>query len=115
MKIYQEKISENKQDSFWYDGLIAENNGFKVYAVGEIKLLFNDGVFYSNYHAVEYAEQQNLDDETIVDLYFDMNNWFEIFYPDGESYVPDNQFYDEVIKEFIKLSRSINGKNNYSN
>ena len=30
MKIYQNKVSEKHNDSFWYDGLIAETDNAKL-------------------------------------------------------------------------------------
>ena len=108
------KISEEKKDSFWYDGIIAiyhlnddTERKIEVRATGEIRVTFEpDGVTYKNHKAVEEAEYLNLTDEDLNKLNehdgWGNNNWFEgILLDKNNKVIADNLFvefdYDEAI------------------
>ena len=109
MKILIDRISKKHQDSFWYEGLIAEKNGYELYATGEIKGVFEGETMYGT-SLVGHLSSLGYKDKDLEKVDFVDNNWFEIFYPDNESYVPDNQDYDSVLKELesISLERNSN-------
>jgi len=109
MKVLIDRISKKHQDSFWYDGLIAECNGYQLYATGEIKGVFDGSTLYGT-QLVYLLEGLGYNDRDLEKVDFYDNNWFEIFYPDGESYVPDNQGYDEVLSEFIEIAKEQNNE-----
>lgn len=97
MKIYQ-KPFEDCQDSFFYEGLIAENGKFRLLAVGDIRVAFPDEDFYrKDSQALDEALDRNYTDKDLINLEFENNNWFEIV---GE----ENDFgdiydtYDEALK-----------------
>lgn len=89
MKIYQNKISKNHNDSYWYKGLIAETKTHELLANGEVKLNCD-------------CKPQN--DKELVNCYendhFSLNNWFEIFdkQSTNEGFVCGGN-YDEALKE----------------
>lgn len=116
MKIYQTKISNDKQDSFWYDGLIATNKGWSLYANGEQRFIKNDNKgnylgMYDGKFRDNFLESEVIDDKQVADLYdnpniiVDMNNWFEIINDNtGDSELLDGN-YDEVIKQLLEFSK----------
>jgi hypothetical protein len=67
MKINQKKLAENQQDSFFYEGLIAETKDFNLFASGDIKLT---------------CSCKPINDKEIDKCYekdhFALNNWFEV-------------------------------------
>ena len=97
MKKYQKKISSKHNDSFFYDGFIAETENYKLYAEGEIRIV---GMKYdsnficngfktwdeetkweNNFHKWNDDDLSKIDG---VDYEWDNNNWFEIFDKAGE-------------------------------
>ena len=106
MLVVQEKLSEEKQDSFWYDeGAVLVKGNFTVYALGEIKVTIDNEV-YNEYQALEYAEEHNFTDKDLEKFEFLMNNWFEILDNTGG----DNTgiicySYNEAEEELIKLNQ----------
>ena len=114
MKIYQDKVSEKHNDSFWYDGLIAETDNAKLYAVGDIRIIDRktDSI-YDNKARDSFRFRPENDDELAQmnedkDIEWDMNNWFEIVWKDDmESYGDIEDTYDEGIKA---LQEAINDK-----
>jgi hypothetical protein len=117
MKIYQNKISNDKQDSFWYEGLIATNKGWSLYANGEQKFIKSDkkGNYLGMYDGEfrdNFLESEVKDDKDVEklyhnpDIYVDMNNWFELISDkdSGISEVLDGG-YDEAIKQLLEFSK----------
>lgn len=96
MKIYQPKI-KGCDDSFFYDGLIAETEKFSLWAMGEIKIVTVQGETYSD----DRARQQFENDKELeagVQKYL-MNNWFEIVEKEsGDSWNDVLYSYDEALK-----------------
>lgn len=91
IKIVQKKLSKNRVDSFWYDGLIAyedtDHGRYCVVAVGEIKVMFEpDGDWHKNSQAVDKALEMKLTDRHLNKLNehdgWGNNNWFEILFED---------------------------------
>jgi len=83
LKIYQKKI-RGCDDSFFYDGLIAEKGDFKLSASGEIRILNKKGELVHDgiKERGEGLKIENDKDLLKVDgenYYFDENNWFEIW------------------------------------
>jgi len=123
--ITEEKVSEDCQDSFWYDGDVAHVNllsGNKLYleATGEIKLAFEvDGAFYKGKKAVDIARDKGLNDEglnnlSIQDLFVN-NNWFVVIKVDGHGDVISDDLtivhsYDEGIKQLLELAHEEHNK-----
>ena len=77
IKIYQE-FKHLKEDSFWYDDLIAEMGKYRLYAVGDICVKFPDGRYEKNGEAVEYAEELGYIDNNLQEVEWINNNWFEV-------------------------------------
>jgi hypothetical protein len=98
VEIYQKKLAENKQDSFWYEGAIASFHEKTLYATGDITVVTKEGEVLGVSDALEYAEEHNLtDDNLYTELQFTMNNWFEIISDDGgDGIVYDS--YDEAMR-----------------
>jgi hypothetical protein len=81
------KISDDKQDSFWYFGktiaiLRKEDMEIEVLAAGEIAVSFEeDGYICHNEEAVECANDKCLTDKDLEEIRnttgFINNNWFE--------------------------------------
>ena len=109
MKIYQKKISKNHNDSFWYDGNIAQIGKYLLRAIGDIEILFKEGgyafargkhysdeVFFKNdkelYKKVGISYSDN--------LYWEHNNWLEVINKENGEGVLGNVVYtyDEGIK-----------------
>jgi hypothetical protein len=114
--ITEEKVSEDCQDSFWYDGDVAYVNllsGNKLYleATGEIKLAFEvDGASYKGKKAVDIARDKGLNDEGLNDLsiqdLFANNNWFVVINDD----LTIVHSYDEGIKQLLELAHEEQNK-----
>jgi len=106
--IHQPKISPKHNDSFWYEGLIAEgqdknNDTFQLVAYGEIKLinekngeLIHDGSKLRN-DGVKLKLENDEDLQNLLQngFIFDSNNWFEIIDKNNFGEVIDT--YDEAI------------------
>jgi hypothetical protein len=114
-----QKLSEDRQDSFWYNGDVAYINllsGNKLYleATGEIRLAFEvDGMFYKGIQAVEMARDKGLNDEGLNELgiqdLFGNNNWFVVIKVNGNGDVISDDLtvvhsYDEGIKQLKQLA-----------
>lgn len=113
MIIGTKKISEDKQDSFWYYGKtigsVKLKNGNTLYGEsrGEIKVSFGeDQPSYSGDEAVKMAESLNLNDAGLDALSghdgFSLANWFSFTEVDENDEVIDGDWniyssYDEVI------------------
>ena len=101
--ICQEKF-ENRTDSFWYNGLIAELGKFRLYAVGEIRVNFpeDEENTYREFRAVEHALSLDYTDEDLLEVDWIHNNWFEVGWVEGDTLefdmgiVADN--YDDAIE-----------------
>ena len=85
--ITQEKLAENRIESFWYDGQIAivetERFTYALIAAGDKSVYFEEeGDNYRGHKAVEEASYRELNDDDIKVLFdndmFGNNNWFEI-------------------------------------
>jgi len=71
--IAEEKI-KGYDDSFWYNGFIAEYKNAKLYALGEIKV------------AGKYPTTEDELDKLYELGKIENNNWFEILYTDKDGY-----------------------------
>jgi len=68
-----------KEDSFWYEGLIASIGDYRLIACGEIRVNFpKDEEWYKNGRAVEEAELKSYTDKDLKKLEWGNNNWFEV-------------------------------------
>lgn len=120
-----EKLSEEQQDSFWYDGDVAYVNllsGNKLYleATGEIRLAFEvDGDFYKGIQAVEMARDKGLKDSDLNELgiqdLFGNNNWFVVIKVNAKGDVISDDLtvvhsYDEGIKQLLVLAHEEHNK-----
>ena len=88
-KIYQKKTSERHDNSFWYDGLIAERGGLKLFAVGDIRILDKNGELVCDRvkvrgDGIKLVDDRDLDAIDDEEYYWDMNNWFSIEDENGE-------------------------------
>lgn len=93
MKIYKPKIDNKHQDSFWYNGQIAETDKAELFATGEIKLNCN---------------HKPTDDKELSECYkndhFSLNNWYELYDKETDEYFAlDADTYDEAIEQ-LKLN-----------
>jgi hypothetical protein len=108
MKIYQEKISNEHNDSLFYDGLIAENGKYKLYATGEIDIRYENGNDFGRHNGIKSYDDFPIEIENDHDIQkifndsnyrWEMNNWFEII-TDGEAGFGDMIYgnYDDAIQ-----------------
>lgn len=112
MKINQSKLSPKHNDSFWYDGVIADTDDGKytLYAQGGIRIYDQDGNIVHDgskerNNGIE-GGLNNDDDLSKIDnnkYIWDMNNWFEIIGENDDGEVYDT--YDEAIKALKKLDK----------
>lgn len=88
IKIYFPKISPDHNDSFWYEGLIADTDKAEMWAVGEIRIINNKtgNIVYDGKERNEGLPQNILKNDKGIDkvyagegnYYFENNNWFEV-------------------------------------
>lgn len=108
IKIYG-KADKKHQDSFWFDGLIAETKHFKLLAVGDIMIYQSDKSGrvigqhngFKSYDNFDLKLKNDKDLEKIGNDFSDKyrwenNNWFSIIGDDGSEDVID--YYDDAIK-----------------
>jgi hypothetical protein len=85
IEIITPKISDDKQDSFWYFGEIIailrkQDIEIEIAASGQIAVNFKSDVYY-NEEAVEFANNNSLTDKDLEKIRntigFINNNWFE--------------------------------------
>ena len=84
-KTIQKRISKDHEDSFWYDGIIAETEHFRLVATGEIKIVDSktDSIYDNKprdsfrYDPENDTELAEMNEDT--DIVWDMNNWFAIY------------------------------------
>lgn len=99
LKIHKQRLSGlidplgNRDDSYFYDGLIAETDNYKLVAAGEIKTVDNE----------TYQVDREVADAYYNDK-FKANNWFEIIPKDSnvESFMCDSDKYDLALLELIE-------------
>jgi hypothetical protein len=77
IEIWQQKI-KNREESFWYDGIIANIENYYLIATGEIRVTFPNGHYDNDKRAVEYATDLKFEDKDLEKLQWHNNNWFEI-------------------------------------
>lgn len=119
IRILRQKISDEKTDSFFYDGSIAhairsDGTAILLIANGDIRINI-DGEDYDNKTKEEAIEKYGLTDKKLADLVnegmviWGNNNWFEIIYTkDGMDHWKsvDNTvkyYYDDVFQIFKNL------------
>lgn len=118
VKIYQDKIDDEHNDSFWYDGLIATkytlNNMYKLIACGEIKIIQNDKK--GNYKGMyDVKARDNFDtpkNDTELEKCYNnengyvmiYNNWFEILDENGDSVADIYGNYDDAIEALKEMT-----------
>ena len=76
-------------NSFWYYGdIIAKiNYNGKIYQLesrGEQRVYFEDNVVLTNQQAVQYAFDDNIKDDVLPKLNWDMNNWLVVIEVDNK-------------------------------
>ena len=109
MKIHQKKVSPKHNDSFFYDGLIAETKDYELVATGEIKIRSTDNNFICNGFKSYDEETEwennfynwNDDDLKKIDgdkYYWDFNNWFEVIKKEDSFEGVVYSEYDEAIE-----------------
>jgi len=108
MTIIQQKISRKHNDSIWYDGLIAYNGRYSLYAQGEICIMkYNKNGIYQGMYDGKARDDfpKIINDKDLKDIFAEnngfrisMNNWFEIVSDDDEYYLDANS-YDDAIKQ----------------
>ena len=86
--IIHQELQHLREDSFWYDGLIAEMGKFRLYACGEIRIynkngeLVHDG-FKERNGGIEGElsidnDLQKIGNNYDDKYYWENNNWFEV-------------------------------------
>jgi len=112
--IIEQKKMKNRNDSFWYDGVIARIGKYSLIACGDIRILSSKSDFScngfktfdeTNEFEINLLEGTDKDLKRIGngyddDYYWDNNNWFEVVDKEtGESIIGDVAYdYDEGIK-----------------
>jgi hypothetical protein len=126
-----DKIADNKQESFWYEGDIAHIgllSGTKIYAeaTGEIGVSFTtdqnekgefDVDVYKGKEASERANEFGYDDEDIQDtnkVHWRNNSWFAIIEVDiNGNYIDDLAIvhtYDEAIESLLECAKKVHNE-----
>ena len=109
LKIYKQR-QRGRQDSFWYEGCIAECGGLFMEAMGEITVMCstnNTEVPYSD--VVAMARNDAGLDKLVGDnkrMYWDANNWFEVTDGTQESEVYDT--YDAAMSALLYWAATMN-------
>jgi len=115
ISIKQKKV-KGCNDSFFYDGFIAETDKAKLVAVGEIRIYHTDkkGNVVGQHNGWKSFDDFPLDIKTDKDLeeigfeydgeyYWDMNNWFDIIEKKGG----ETCFIEHNYKDALKTLKSI--------
>jgi len=96
VKIIFDKISNEMQHSFWYQGVgniaifTKGQNKLILIACGEIRVkLKNENFYRKNQNAIIRALKYGFSDKDLKELEFEDNNWFDFIYKKG-----DNSFMD---------------------
>jgi len=113
----QKKLSKNRQESFWYNGEVANikkgNYIISLIATGDIRVQFEEnGQIYTNNKAVKEAFKRNLTDKDLRKIgEFDgwhNNNWFEIEITyNGEYFTEANSNIEYTYDEAIDMLKDI--------
>ena len=77
IKILQKK-QRGREDSFWYDGVIAAIGDYILIATGDIRVTFPSGESRKNDDAMQRALELGYKDEDLSKLGWINNNWFEV-------------------------------------
>jgi len=112
MKIYRKSLGKDKQDSFWYDGVIANTKNYSLEAMGDIEIEVNDKTYQDDGARVFAGSRGWTDEELDKNVSeWQHNNWFEILkgkringrlmLQGGEGKVYHE--YDEAMKELKRL------------
>jgi len=104
IKIHQPKI-KGCDDSFFYDGLIAETEKFSLYAMGEIKIVTAQGETYSDDRARQQFENDKELDAGVREYL--MNNWFEMVEKEsGDTHCDVWYSYDEALHDLAEDNKT---------
>ena len=105
----QQKISENRQDSFWYHGEIARKGKWYICAEGDIAIRFEDGRIEHNDRAVSKVIDDNryLIDDDLQRFEFLNNNWFSLYHDEEDILDCIYDTYDEAIEVLKDVDDSI--------
>lgn len=121
MEILFKKISPKHNDPFWYDGVLARNNGYVMMAVGEIDIRAENSNFRCNGFSswdeqndwennLTDPDKSNDDDLNKIGSDFgdeyrwENNNWFEILPEDNLGEFGDvYDGYDEALKALSEI------------
>ena len=94
IKIHQPKI-KGCDDSFFYDGLVAESEKAELWAVGDIRIAVDEETYRDDRARLLFKNDEEL--EAKVQEWI-MNNWFEIIDKNGDSWSDVFYSYDEALK-----------------
>jgi hypothetical protein len=119
MKTIVNKISDKHEDSFWYNGLIAETEHHELIANGEIDMRREgDNNFRCNGFKswdetcdkdnVIYDPQFSNDNDLKEPYYFEMNNWFEILEKDSSGLGEVCDTYTQAIQTLKEMEDNHN-------
>lgn len=84
IKILQNKLPGKRDNSFWYDGEVAQIGEYFLVANGEITVDFPyikspyESCRFCGYNAAEEGLRRNYFDEDLAKISFNENNWFEV-------------------------------------
>lgn len=106
IEIMQEKLANNKTDSFFYDGTIAKLGDYSLIACGDIRIYSDNGMY-----DVKPRDSFDIPLETDEDLRkveerggtWDMNNWLEVVnHKTGDYVIGDVAYYYDEGIELLK-------------
>ena len=100
---------KKRQDSFWFDGVVARLGRYELVACGDLECKFaGDSNWYRDGNAVERAYARKLNDDSLYltekngVVEWDNNNWFEVVGESGECVIGDvDHTFDEGIRSLI--------------
>jgi len=106
MKIHQYRFSEQHENSWFYNGLIAETENYKLYADGEIELVSDIPESIDPKYPDNDSELYELFDKDLIRY----NNWYEITDKEHNILIESPETYTEAIMYLMKLEREFNNE-----
>ena len=111
MKIHQKMISKDHEDSFWYEGTIAETEHFVLVATGDIRIYdTKTDSMYDNeprdnfrFNPQNDTELHKMTEDEDITWELLMNNWFEIYGKEGSGWGEICDNYTEAIAQLKKF------------
>jgi hypothetical protein len=77
MKILQKSMGKDRQDSFWYHGIIAKTKTRILEACGDIGITYRGRTEWDE-DAVAWALKMKWKDNDLKKVVWQNNNWFEV-------------------------------------